>query len=222
VDARWRNQYLGTIGEIGCYSFHSTKNITCGEGGAFLTNSKEIADRAEIIREKGTNRHAFLRGEVDRYSWVAPGSSYVLPDLLAAILRAQLANRATIKSLRKKIWNRYSETLSPVQSRHGLTLPIVPANADPNYHLYTFLVDSPQRRNRVLSLLHESGVGATFHYIPLHSAPCFVNSGAAIPDLPVTTSVSERLIRLPLYPGLADNDVSRVVDAVLSALAKTA
>jgi dTDP-4-amino-4,6-dideoxygalactose transaminase len=218
VDARWNNQHLGTIGDIGCFSFHSTKNITCGEGGAFLTNNPRIAERADVIREKGTNRHAFLRGEIDRYSWVDSGSSYVLSDLLAALLRTQLANRATIKALRKKVWHRYLDALLPLRDKHGLTLPTIPKGADPNYHLFPFLVSSSQRRNHVLDHLHHAGIGATFHYVPLHSAPCMLKRSAAVEDLPVTTMVSERLIRLPLFPGLADEDVARVVRGVVEAL----
>ena len=218
VDARWRKQYLGTIGDIGCYSFHSTKNITCGEGGAFLTNNDEIAARAEIIREKGTNRHAFLRGEVDRYSWVDSGSSYVLSDLLAALLRTQLANRSTIKARRKQVWHRYHEALLPLRDELRLRLPTIPPEADPNYHLFTFLVDTTKRRNQVLDRFHKAGVGATFHYVPLHSAPCMLRSGEPVNDLPVTMMVSERLIRLPLYPDLSQEDVSRVISTAVEAL----
>jgi dTDP-4-amino-4,6-dideoxygalactose transaminase len=221
VDATWHNQYLGTIGDIGCFSFHSTKNITCGEGGAFLTNNERIASRAEIIREKGTNRRAFLRGEVDRYSWAAPGSSYVLSDLLAAVLDAQFRNRSKIKALRKGIWRRYLDALQQIQARHGLTLPAIPLGADPNYHLFAFLVDRPERRDRVLQFLHDKGIGATFHFVPLHSAPCSAKRGVTVADLPITTSVSERLIRLPLYPGLSDEGVSRVICAVSESLEAT-
>jgi dTDP-4-amino-4,6-dideoxygalactose transaminase len=221
VDSKWCNQYLGTIGDIGCFSFHSTKNITCGEGGAFLTNNDRIAARAEVIREKGTNRHAFLRGEVDRYSWVAPGSSYVLSDLLAAVLHVQFQNRSKIKALRKAIWSRYLDALQQVQARHSLTLPAVPPDADPNYHLFAFLVDRPDRRDRVLQLLRDKDIGATFHFVPLHSAQCSAESGVPVPDLPITTSVSERLIRLPLYPGLSDEGVSRVICAVSESLEAT-
>jgi dTDP-4-amino-4,6-dideoxygalactose transaminase len=220
VDARWKDRYLGTLGDIGCYSFHSTKNITCGEGGAFLTNNDRIAERADVMREKGTNRHAFLRGEIDKYSWVDAGSSYVLSDLLASLLRTQLANRSKIKSLRKKIWHCYHEALLPLQKQYGLTLPTIPANADPNYHLFPFLVRSPERRKEVLGHLHKAGVGATFHYVPLHSAPCMVARGEPVEDLPVTASVSERLIRLPLFPGLSEDDVAHVIQATVNALRK--
>jgi len=220
VDARYKGRHLGTIGDIGCFSFHSTKNITCGEGGAFLTNDAKIAERADVMREKGTNRHAFLRGEIDRYSWIDSGSSYVLSDLLAALLRSQLANRATIKSLRKRIWHRYLDALRPLRDRHSLTLPSIPTGADPNYHLFPFLVSGHQRRNEVLDCLHQDGIGATFHYVPLHSAPCMVKRGGTVDNLPVTTRVSERLIRLPLFPGLRDGDVERVIASVVRALGR--
>jgi len=220
VDARYKGRHLGTIGDIGCFSFHSTKNITCGEGGAFLTNDAKIAERADVMREKGTNRHAFLRGEIDRYSWIDSGSSYVLSDLLAALLRSQLANRATIKSLRKRIWHRYLDALRPLRDRHSLTLPSIPTGADPNYHLFPFLVSGHQRRNEVLDCLHQDGIGATFHYVPLHSAPCMVKRGGTVDNLPVTTMVSERLIRLPLFPGLRDGDVERVIASVVRALGR--
>jgi len=218
VDAHYKGRPLGTIGDIGCFSFHSTKNITCGEGGAFLTNDAKIAERADVMREKGTNRHAFLRGEINRYSWVDSGSSYVLSDLLAALLRTQLANRATIKSLRKRIWHRYLDALHPLRDKYSLTLPVIPRGTDPNYHLFPFLVSSPQRRNEVLDSLNKAGIGATFHYVPLHSAPCMLKRGGPVESLPVTTMVSERLIRLPLFPGLQDGDVERVIAGVLQAL----
>ena len=218
VDARYKGRHLGTIGDIGCFSFHSTKNITCGEGGAFLTNNSKIAERADVMREKGTNRHAFLRGEIDRYNWIDSGSSYVLSDLLAALLRSQLANRATIKSLRKRIWHRYLDALRPLRDKYSLTLPAIPSGADPNYHLFTFLVSDSERRSEVLESLHKAGIGATFHYVPLHSAPCMLKRGGAAEDLPVTTMVSERLIRLPLFPGLRDGDVERVIEGVIRAL----
>jgi dTDP-4-amino-4,6-dideoxygalactose transaminase len=219
VDAGWHGQHLGTIGEIGCFSFHSTKNITCGEGGAFLTNDDRIADRANIIREKGTNRHAFLRGEVDRYSWVSPGSSYVLSDLLAAILQGQLKNRAYIKSARRQIWHRYREALIPMQGRYGITLPIIPEGADPNYHLFSFLVGNQQRRDQVLAALQRNGVGAAFHYVPLHSAPFFEGRGGTrSEELPGTATVSSGLIRLPLFPGLSEESVGRVISELHRAL----
>lgn len=204
VDAYYKDQPLGTLGDAGCYSFHDTKNITSGEGGAFLTNDDSLAERAEIVREKGTNRSAFYRGEVDKYSWVDKGSSYIQSDVLAALLEAQLAKRDEIRRRRKMVWMAYREALAPLADEGLITLQTIPDYATPNYHLFYFRTNTHDERNVVLDALRENGIGATFHYIPLHSSPYGRETLECTQDLPVTQHCSETLIRLPLYPQLAD------------------
>lgn len=202
VDAYHRGRALGTIGHIGCYSFHDTKNITCGEGGAFLTNDDDIAARAEIIREKGTNRAAFMRGEIDKYTWVDQGSSYIPSDLLAALLEAQLDKKEEIKALRKVRWEQYYTALQPLAYQGNISLPQIPEYCDPNYHIFYFLTNTAEDQQRVLQALKHAGVPAAFHYVPLHSAPFVRESLNDDSELPVTASCSNRLVRLPLYPEL--------------------
>jgi len=213
VDAYYEDRPLGTIGDIGCYSFHDTKNVTSGEGGAFLTNDPEIAQRSEIVREKGTNRSAFFRGEVDKYSWVDEGSSYLPSDILAALLEAQLARRDEIRALRKQVWDAYYEALTPLAEDGLLTLPTVPDYARPNYHIFYLRTRTPEARNDLLGALKAEGIGATFHYIPLHSSPYGRNTLGCTEDLDITQHCSETLIRLPLYPQLADraDEVANIV-----------
>jgi dTDP-4-amino-4,6-dideoxygalactose transaminase len=222
VDAKYKERYLGTIGHIGCYSFHYTKNITCGEGGAFLTNDDEIARKAETIREKGTNRSAFLRGEVDKYTWVSAGSSYVLSDLLAAVLEAQLAKRAEIKAKRKAVWEQYYETLKPLAAEGKVMLLVIPTGRESNYHIFFFRVMDEEKRNAVLNGLRSEGIGATFHYIPLHSSPFGRQSVECAYDLPLTDGCSTTPVRLPLYPGILDEQVERIVQIVGDQLVKGA
>ncbi len=203
VDAYFKGEPLGTIGDIGCYSFHDTKNITSGEGGAFLTDSEEIARRAEIIREKGTNRSAFYRGEVDKYSWVDEGSSYIPSDILAALLEAQLERRDEIWEKRKQVWSTYRETLQPLVDEDLIEWQAIPECADPNYHLFYFLTNTPEERDELLNELKDEGIQATFHYVPLHSSPHGRNTLNCSEDLPVTQHCSEKLIRLPVYPQIS-------------------
>lgn len=219
VDSRYQGRCLGTIGHVGCYSFHDTKNIACGEGGALLTQSDEIARQAEIIREKGTNRSAFLRGEVDRYTWVAFGSSYVLSDLLAAVLESQLAKAQEIKTRRKAIWTHYREALLPLAGEGLITLPTIPDSCEINYHLFFFRMKSEQERTRILRKLNAEGIAATFHFIPLHSAPFMKKlQDSAVEELEETTAASQTLVRLPLYPDLKKEDQDRIIDALKRAI----
>ncbi|MBN2732206.1 MAG: dTDP-4-amino-4,6-dideoxygalactose transaminase [Balneolaceae bacterium] len=213
VDAYYKNQPLGTIGHIGCYSFHDTKNITCGEGGAFLTNDDEIAARAEIMREKGTNRAAFMRGEIDKYTWVEEGSSYIPSDLLAALLEAQLAKKDEIKKKRKQKWERYRKALQPCADQGKIVLPEIPAHCESNYHIFYFLAPSAGDQERLLRAFKEEEIPAAFHYVPLHSAPYAQKLLNEQPDLVNTANYSNRLIRLPLYPGLnlTDEFLDRIV-----------
>ena len=211
--ASWRGRPLGTLGDLGCLSFHETKNLSCGEGGALVVSDPELAKRAEIAREKGTNRAAFFRGEVDKYTWVAEGSSYVLSDVLAAILDAQLDKLAEIQSRRAAIVARYRAGLADWASARGVRLPAELAEREPNHHIFYLLYPDGAGRDRALQALRSRGVMATFHYVPLHSAPHGRSLGPQ-PELPVTDRVASTLLRLPLHPRLGDDDVERVIAAV--------
>jgi dTDP-4-amino-4,6-dideoxygalactose transaminase len=216
IAARWRGRALGTLGDAGCLSFHETKNLSCGEGGALLVSDPELAKRAEIAREKGTNRAAFFRGEVDKYTWVAEGSSYVLSDVLAAILDAQLDKLAEVQARRAAVVARYRAGLADWAAREGVRLPAELPEREPNHHVFYLLYPETARRDRAMAALRARGVMATFHYIPLHSAPHGRRIGADY-ELPVTERVSATLLRLPLHARLADADVDRVIDAVRGA-----
>jgi dTDP-4-amino-4,6-dideoxygalactose transaminase len=211
--ASWRDRALGTLGDAGCLSFHETKNVTCGEGGALVVADPEVARRAEIAREKGTNRAAFFRGEVDKYTWVAEGSSYVLSDLLAAVLLAQLDKLDAIQARRASVVARYRRGLAGWATERGVRLPSDLPNRTPNHHIFYLLYPDGRRRDEALLALRARGVCATFHYVPLHSAPHARAIGATT-DLPVTDRVAASLLRLPLHPLLSDEDVERVVAAV--------
>jgi dTDP-4-amino-4,6-dideoxygalactose transaminase len=204
VDGYYEGRPLGTMGHIGCFSFHDTKNISCGEGGAFLTNDDEIARRAELVREKGTNRSAFLRGEIDHYSWVSRGSSYVQSDLLAALLEVQLTRRKEIRDARERVWKAYYEALRPLCEAGELSLPEVPPYARPNFHIFFFRVGTRRQRACVLSALRAAGIQATSHYVPLHSSSFAREQLGCTEDLPLTTQAGDTLVRLPIYPQLAD------------------
>lgn len=204
VDAYYKGRPLGTIGDIGCYSFHDTKNVTSGEGGAFLTDDEDISHRAEIVREKGTNRSAFYRGEVDKYSWVDEGSSYIPSDLLAALLEAQLDRRDEIKKKRKKVWTAYRETLRPLVDDDLIEWQTIPEHTTPNYHLFYLRTDTPDERDELLNALNETGIQATFHYVPLHSSPYGRDTLNCTDELPITQHCSKTLVRLPVYPQLHD------------------
>jgi dTDP-4-amino-4,6-dideoxygalactose transaminase len=212
-DATWRGRALGTLGDAGCLSFHETKNITCGEGGALLLNDPQLAERAEVAREKGTNRSRFLRGEVDKYTWVAEGSSYILSDVLAALLDAQLDRRAAISERRAHLAARYRQELGSWARAHGVRFPAEPADAQPNHHIFFLLLPDAAARDRLLDQLRARRIGAAFHYVPLHSSP-FGRTLAGDVSLPVTDRMAETLVRLPLYPQLREDQLARVCDAV--------
>jgi dTDP-4-amino-4,6-dideoxygalactose transaminase len=216
IAARWRGRALGTLGDAGCLSFHETKNLSCGEGGALVLDDPELAQRAEIAREKGTNRAAFFRGEVDKYTWVAEGSSYVLSDVLAAILEAQLDKLAEIQARRAAIVARYRDGLADWARARGVRLPAELAEREPNHHIFYLLYPDGAARDRALATLRSLGVMATFHYVPLHSAPHGRSLGPQ-PQLPVTDRVASTLLRLPLHPRLESDDVERVIEAVRQA-----
>ncbi len=211
-------QALGALGDAGCFSFHETKNVTCGEGGALAVRDPEVAQRAEIIREKGTNRSAFLRGEVDKYTWIAEGSSYVLSDLLAAVLDAQLDKQDEIARRRARIAARYRSELAAWAKAHGVRLPPVLPDRTVNDHIFYLLLPDAAAQATCLAALKARGVGATFHYVPLHSAPFGQGLGQGGGPYPVTERIASTLVRLPLHPLLDDADVSRVVGAVSASL----
>jgi dTDP-4-amino-4,6-dideoxygalactose transaminase len=218
LDASYKGQYLGTIGNIGCYSFHDTKNIMCGEGGALVTDNDEVARTVELIREKGTNRMDFKRGEVDKYSWVRPGSSYVLSDLQASMLQVQLEKRDEIKQKRKNVWQAYAGRLRELEEEGFIQLQQVPESRDQNYHMFFFLARSGEEQSAILKTLRSEGIEAQFHYVPLHRSPYGRRYGEY--DLPVTESHSSRLIRLPLYPQLADR-AEEVADSIAALIKQT-
>jgi dTDP-4-amino-4,6-dideoxygalactose transaminase len=214
LGASYRGQALGTLGDAGCFSFHETKNITCGEGGALLLADPAATARAEIIREKGTNRSAFLRGEVDRYTWVAEGSSYILSDLLAAILDAQLDRFEEIQARRASVVARYAEGLTDWARANGVRLPTADSERTTNHHLFAMLLPDERSRDACLEALRSAGVQASFHYVPLHNAPHGRALGLDQRPLPVTERVAGSLIRLPLHPLLTEEEVDRVIGAV--------
>ena len=215
VNAKYKGKFLGTIGDIGSYSFHDTKNYVCGEGGAFLTNNETLARKAEIVREKGTNRANFLRGEVDKYTWVDEGGSFILSDVLAAMLKYQLDMLDEIQRRRKHIYGLYMKGLKELEKGGKLRLPIIPEYCDSNYHIFHILLRDEHQRVMVTNKLKEAGVGAAFHYVPLHSSPYALSAlGTEGLQLPVTDSMYHRLLRLPMYPQLEDADVHYIVEKI--------
>ncbi len=214
VGAKYRGRYLGTIGDLGAYSFHDTKNLVAGEGGALLVNSPELQGRAEIMREKGTNREQFMRGLVSKYEWVDIGSSFLPSEITAAFLYAQLEAEPRITSTRRALWDRYHGALADIEAAGYITRPSVPDGCEPNGHLYYILVRDPNERQTLIEHLAAHGIQAVFHYVPLHTSPMGRRLGYRAGDLPVTEDLADRLLRLPLYPDLREGQVSRVVDAV--------
>jgi dTDP-4-amino-4,6-dideoxygalactose transaminase len=216
VDATYRGAYLGTLGTLGAYSFHASKNFGCGEGGALLVNDASLVERAEIVREKGTNRSRFFRGQVDKYTWVDVGSSYVPADVLAALLLSQLRRMDEITARRRRVYESYYDALRPLAERGLLTLPTIPEHCNSNYHMFQVIVADLATRSALIEHLKAAGILAVFHYVPLHTSPVGVSLGYAAGMLPVTESVSDRLLRLPMYAGLADAEVAAVSAAVRS------
>lgn len=211
---RYRGRYLGTFGCMATQSFHETKNFSCGEGGALLINDLQYADRAEILREKGTNRGQFFRGEVAKYTWVDLGSSYLPSDILAAFLYAQLEQRDTIQALRQRMWNTYDQQLRPWIQEYGVQLPTVPAYCDQAYHMFYLILPSHKLRQALIAHLKEQGILSVFHYIPLHLSDMGQRYGGQPGDYPIAESVSQRLLRLPFYNDLTEADQTAVVAAI--------
>jgi len=211
---KYRGRPLGTFGCLATQSFHETKNFTCGEGGALLINDPALAERAEILREKGTNRSRFFRGQVDKYTWVDLGSSYLPSDLLAAFLLAQLEEREAIQARRRAIWQRYFVELSTWAERNGVGLPHVPAYCEQPYHMFYLLFPDLDRRQRFIGSLKRQGILAVFHYQPLHLSDMGRRFGGRPGDCPVTEAVSDRLVRLPFYTGMTGEEQGLVIEAV--------
>jgi len=214
VNATYRGKPLGGIGDFGCFSFHETKNANCGEGGALAVNDSEMVNRAEIIRDKGTNRQQFFRGEIDKYSWVDVGSSYVLSEICSAFLYAQLEYIEKIDVRRKDIYTRYYNGLKKHEDAGYLRLPVIPDYCGSCYHMFYVLLPDQSHRNGLIRYLKNKGVFAVFHYLSLHLSPFGKKFGAKEGDLPVTESVSERLLRLPFFYDLSHEDQDYVMRAI--------
>ncbi len=212
---KFKGQYLGTFGSLATQSFHETKNFSCGEGGALLINDASYFERAEILREKGTNRSRFFRGEVDKYSWVDLGSSFLPSDILAAFLYAQLEHRDEIQSRRRHIWEYYNVNLAGWAKQHGARMPIVPEGCEQAYHMFYLLLPSFEARQALIAHLGAREILSVFHYLPLHLSEMGRRWGGENSDCPVAANVSDRLIRLPFYNDLTEGDQERVVSAVL-------
>ncbi|GEN06425.1 dTDP-4-amino-4,6-dideoxygalactose transaminase [Myxococcus fulvus] len=211
---RYRGRALGTFGSFSTLSFHETKNVSCGEGGALLVNDPRHVERAEIIREKGTNRSRFFRGMVDKYTWVDVGSSYVMSDLLAAFLYGQLLEHERIQSRRRALWETYHRELAGWAAAQGVSQPHVPAECEQAYHMYYLLMPSLEVRTRFIQQLRQQGINAVFHYLPLHVSDMGRTFGGQVGDCPVTESISDRLVRLPFFSTMTEQEQTTVLSAV--------
>jgi len=213
---RYKGQSLGSFGDMAVLSFHETKNVTCGEGGALILNDLSRVPRAEVLREKGTDRSRFFRGETDKYTWVDLGSSYLPSEILAAFLFAQLEASEHLQARRCEMWNRYFVGLQVWAGRCGVRLPMVPPECEQPWHLFYLLMPSPKARQSLIAQLKTDGIDAVFHYLPLHLSPMGRRFGGATGDCPVTEDVSARIVRLPLSGGLTPAEQDRVLCAVTS------
>lgn len=214
---KYKGRYLGTFGPLAALSFHETKNFTCGEGGALIITDPQYIERAEIIREKGTNRSRFFRGEVDKYTWVDLGSSYLPSEILAAFLYAQLEAREQIQAKRRQVWEGYYERLRDWAKEHHVCLPVVPTHCEQSHHLFYLLLPSPEKRNELIEHLRTRGILSVFHYLPLHLSEMGRRLGGRHGDCPVTEDVSDRLVRLPFYNDLQEDDQELVCEAIREA-----
>jgi len=212
---KYKGQFLGTFGVMATQSFHETKNFTSGEGGALLINDPKYVDRAEIIREKGTNRSRFFRGQVDKYTWVDIGSSYLPSDLLAAFLYGQLEQRERIQNHRKGLWETYDLALKDWAEKNGVGLPTVPAHTEQSYHMYYILLPNLDLRQNFIQYLRNLGIYSVFHYLPLHLSDMGQHFGGKIGDCPVTEDISDRLVRLPFHNGLTNSEQEIAIEAIL-------
>ncbi len=211
---KYRGKYLGTFGCLATQSFHETKNFNCGEGGALLLNDPRHIERAEIIHEKGTNRNRFFRGQVDKYSWVDVGSSFLPSDMLAAYLLAQLEVRERIQTKRRFVWEYYARHLQAWAGEQGVRFPVVPEHCDQSYHMFYMLLPSLEKRQALIAHMKAQNILSVFHYLPLHLSQMGRKFGGRAGDCPVTEDASDRLVRLPFYNDLSENDLSHVAKAV--------
>lgn len=214
VMSRYKGKALGTIGDFGCYSFHETKNYSMGEGGALLIKNADMIESAEILREKGTNRSKFFRGQIDKYTWVNYGSSYLPSELNAAYLWAELEEADKVNENRLASWNHYYEGLSELSEQGKIGLPVVPEGCEHNAHMFYIKAKDLEERTRLISFMKEQGVGCVFHYIPLHSAPAGRKFGRFYGEDVYTTRESERLMRLPMYYGLEAEQIDYVIEKI--------
>lgn len=214
VMAKYNDKYLGTIGDLGCYSFHETKNYSMGEGGAIVINDPELVERAEIIREKGTNRNKFFRGEIDKYTWVDYGSSYLPSELNCAYLYPQLKDAEMINNDRLTSWNYYKDGLKELEKDGCITLQYVPEYSEHNAHMFYIKAKNLEERTKLIEYLKSKGIQAVFHYIPLHTSPAGMRFGRFFGEDKYTTSESEKLVRLPMYYGLTRKEQDEVIDAI--------
>jgi dTDP-4-amino-4,6-dideoxygalactose transaminase len=213
---RYRGRPLGSFGVLACQSFHETKNFSCGEGGALIVNDVDFVERAEVMREKGTNRKAFFRGEVDKYTWVDEGSSYILSDLLAAFLAAQLEAREHVQAARARVWRTYAEGLGDWAHSVGARLPVVPDHCEQAFHMFYVLTPSLEWRTGLIEHLKQRGILSVFHYVPLHLSPMGRRHGGREGQCPVTEDVGDRLLRVPFFTGLAPHDQQEVIEAIVA------
>lgn len=211
---KYKGRYLGTFGALAAQSFHETKNFSSGEGGALIINDRRLVERAEIVREKGTNRSRFFRGQIDKYTWVDVGSSYLPSDILAAYLFAQLEQRQRIQDHRRNVWNTYETGLKAWAANHAVQLPIVPAHCDQSYHMFYMLMPDLELRQRLIAHLRERGIYSVFHYLPLHLSDMGRKFGGKPGDCPVTERVSDQLIRLPFHNVLTGDEQEQVIEAI--------
>ena len=214
VTSKYKGRYLGTIGDFGCYSFHETKNLSMGEGGALVINRSEYNERAEILREKGTNRSKFFRGQVDKYTWVDIGDSYLPSELNAAYLWGQLQAVDVIEQDRMRSWHMYYELLKPLADQHYIELPSIPSECEHNAHMFYIKTKNLEERTRLIEFLNEKEINSVFHYIPLHSSPAGKKCGRLHGEDVYTTKESQRLVRLPIYFGLTLEDCNKVVRSI--------
>ena len=211
---KYKGQYLGTFGCLATQSFHETKNITCGEGGAVMINDPQYIERAEIIREKGTNRSRFFRGQVDKYTWVDAGSSYLPSDILSAFLYAQLESWKDIQVKRKRIWEYYDQHLRSWADKNGVRLPFIPQTCEQPYHMFYLLLPSLETRQALIAHLRAQGIISVFHYLPLHTSEMGRKMGGKPGDCPVTENISDCLVRLPFHNRLTEGDQRLVIEAI--------
>src|SRR5439155_13859637 len=211
---RYRGRYLGAFGQLAALSFHETKNFSSGEGGALLINDAQFNQRAEILREKGTDRSRFFRGEIDKYNWIDVGSSYLPSELLAAFLRAQLEHRDEIQSMRRAVWENYARELASWAETNGARLPFAPPECQQSYHMFYLIMPRPESRQALISHLAGLGILAVFHYLPLHLSPMGLRFGGRHGDCPVTEDLADRLLRLPFFTGISSSEQAQVIQFV--------